>query len=199
MSMIELVAVICGFLCVFFTIRENIWCWPTGLVQVSLYVFVFFEAKLYSDVILHIIYIFMNIYGWYFWLHGGRQKQEAKVTALADRWLAGTVLGSTIAMLLLGYLMASRTDASFPYGDAFTTTFSLSAQWLMSRKKLESWHFWIAVDVVAIYIYAVKGLHLTAGLYTAFFIMAIIGLQKWKQSMQQNHEIIESPLLEPTV
>lgn len=197
--MIELIAVICGFLCVFFTIRENIWCWPTGLVQVSLYVYVFFEAKLYSDVILHIIYIFMNIYGWYFWLHGGQRKQEAKVTALAERWLAGTVAGSAIAMLLLGYVMASRTDASFPYGDAFTTAFSLSAQWLMSRKKLESWHFWIAVDVVAIYIYAVKGLHLTAGLYAAFLIMAIIGLQKWKQSMQHNPEIIEDPALEPAV
>lgn len=199
MSTIELIAVICGFLCVFFTIRENIWCWPTGLVQVSLYVYVFFEAKLYSDVILHIIYIFMNIYGWYFWLYGGRQKQEAKVTALADNLLAGTVAGSIIAMLLLGYLMASRTDASFPYGDAFTTTFSLSAQWLMSRKKLESWHFWIAVDAVAIYIYAVKGLHLTAGLYTAFLIMAIIGLQKWKQSMQHNPEIIAESSLEPAV
>ena len=114
MSTIELIAVICGFLCVFFTIRENIWCWPTGLVQVSLYVFVFFEAKLYSDVILHIIYIFMNIYGWYFWLYGGRQKNEAKVTTLAENWLAGTVTGSIAAMLLLGYFMTSRTDASFP-------------------------------------------------------------------------------------
>ena len=188
MSSIEIVAVVFGFLCVWFTIRENIWCWPTGLIQVTLYIFIFFEAKLYSDVILHVIYIFMNIYGWYFWLHGGRDRQEAVITRMTNAWLATTALMTLAAMLALGYFMASRTDASFPYGDAFTTAFSLSAQWLMSRKKLESWHFWIAVDCVAIYIYAVKGLHLTAGLYTAFLFMAIAGLLRWQKALALNEE-----------
>lgn len=198
MSLIEIVAVIFGFLCVFFTIRENIWCWPTGLIQVSLYIFIFFDAKLYSDVILHIIYVFMNIYGWYFWLHGGKNRNEAKVTGLSQAWLLLTLALTTATILALGYFMASRTDASFPYGDAFTTAFSLTAQWLMSRKKLESWYFWIAVDCVAIYIYAVKGLYLTAGLYTAFFFMAIAGLLRWLKS--QNAAEVEVEIeLEPAL
>lgn len=182
MSSIEIVAVICGFLCVWFTIKENIWCWPTGLVQVFLYIFIFFDAKLYSDVILHIIYVFMSIYGWYFWLHGGANRDQAKVTPLSQLWFGLSLLAAFAGTLGLGYVMASGTDASFPYADAFTTSFSLTAQWLMSRKKLESWYFWIAVDCVAIYIYAAKSLFLTSGLYCAFLVMAIAGLLRWHKT-----------------
>lgn len=186
MSDIEIIAVITGFLCVFFTIRESIWCWPTGLIQVSLYIFIFYDAKLYSDVILHIIYVFMQFYGWYYWLHGGQKNDRAEVTVQSRQWQISTFLLSAIATVLLGYTMASRTDASFPYGDAFTTCFSLTAQWLMSRKKLESWLYWIAIDIVAIGIYYSKDLKLTAGLYTAFLIMAVIGLYSWKKSFKEN-------------
>lgn len=191
MSNLEAVAVICGFLCVFFTIRESIWCWPTGLVQVSLYIFIFYDAKLYSDVLLHIIYVFMQFYGWYFWLHGGQKNDEARVTTMLPGVRSVTLLLTALATLALGYVMATRTDASFPYGDAFTTAFSLTAQWLLSRKKLESWYYWIAVDVVAIYIYAVKGLQLTAGLYTAFLIMAMIGLWRWRISLLNAADEVE--------
>ncbi len=187
MSEIEIIAVIFGFLCVFFTIRENIWCWPTGLIQVSLYIFIFYDAKLYSDVILHIIYVFMQFYGWYFWLHGGHKNDRAEVTFQSRQWQALTLVISIFATVMLGHTMASRTDASFPYGDAFTTCFSLSAQWLMSRKKLESWYYWIAVDIIAIGIYYSKDLKLTAGLYTAFLIMAIIGLFSWKKTLNEKN------------
>ncbi|HOE47670.1 MAG TPA: nicotinamide riboside transporter PnuC [Polyangiaceae bacterium] len=189
MSVLELVAVICGFLCVLLTIRENIWCWPAGLVQVTLYVFIFFEAKLYSDVLLHIIYISMNLYGWYFWLHGGRERQKAKVTGLGLPLFVASAALSAAGTLALGYMMESRTDASYPYADAFTTAFSLMAQWLMSRKKYESWDFWISVDVVAIYIYGAKGLYATALLYVAFLVMAVLGRRKWYHSMRQSEEI----------
>ena len=75
MSPVEIVATIFGLLCVYFTVKQNIWCWPTGLVQVVLYTYIFFGAKLYSDSILQVIYIPMQIYGWYFWLHGGKDKK----------------------------------------------------------------------------------------------------------------------------
>jgi nicotinamide mononucleotide transporter len=184
MSPIEVVAVIAGFLCVYFTIKENIWCWPTGLLQVTLYIFVFYQAKLYSDVILHVIYVAMNIYGWYFWLHGGRLRKEARITRLLPAWLAACIAGSVAGTLLLGWFMASRTDAALPYADAFTTVFSLTAQWLLSRKKLENWYFWIAVDVVAIGVYFTKDLYLTGVLYIAFLIMATFGLLRWRRSFK---------------
>jgi nicotinamide mononucleotide transporter len=200
MSLIELFAAICGFICVYLTIKENIWCWPVGLVQVALYIFIFYDAKLYSDVLLHIVYVFMQFYGWYYWLHGGKEQKEAQITELSKSWFAFYIVGSGLAVILLGYGMASATDASFPYADAFTTVFSLSAQWLLSRKKLESWHFWIAVDCVAIFIYFQKSLYSTAILYGLFLGMAIAGLLRWRKTLLESELGDDSQLdLEPAV
>jgi len=185
MGLIEAVAVFFGFLCVWLTLKENIWCWPAGLIQVSLYIYIFYEVKLYSDLVLHVVYVFLQIYGWYHWLHGGRDHGELKITRLSRRastaWPALVVIG----FLAWGYIMATHTDASLPYGDAFTTVASLVAQWLMARKKLESWLFWIAVDLVAIGIYWIKGLHMTSGLYLAFLMLATAGYFVWRVSWRR--------------
>ncbi len=187
MTTLELVAAISGFACVYLTVKENIWCWPVGLLQVFLYIFIFYEARLYSDVILQIIFVILQFYGWYYWLHGGSCRQEAPVTLLSRAWLIAAIFVATSGTGMLGYLMASRTDASFPYADAFITACSLTAQWLLSRRKLESWYFWIAVDLVAIYVYAAKNLHLTAVLYVFFLIMAFAGAYRWKQSLSKHN------------
>ncbi len=180
---IETVAVLFGFLCVWLTIRQNIWCWPTGLVQVILYIFIFYQVKLYSDLILHIIYVVMQIYGWYHWLHGGRGRGGLEVTRLDPSglliWPVAVITGS----FGWGWLMASQTDAALPYADAFTTVASLTAQWLLARKKLECWLLWIAVDLVAIGIYWSKELLLTSGLYAVFLVLATMGFFAWRRSM----------------
>lgn len=184
MTGIEAVAVVFGVACVWLTVRQNIWCWPTGLVQVSLYIFIFYEVKLYSDLILHVIYVFLQLYGWYHWLRGGKQDTPLPVSTLSAHarwvWIAVALAGTAG----WGYLMTTFTDASVPYGDAFTTVTSLIAQWLMARKKLESWLFWIAVDVLAIGIYWYKSLLLTSGLYALFLILAILGWLAWQKSLR---------------
>ena len=138
METIEIIAVVFGLICVWLTVRQNIWCWPTGLVMVSLYIFIFLEAKLYSDMLLQVVYVGLQFYGWHAWLHGGPDRSQLPVSRLAVRdvatWLAVCVAGT----LALGGFMSHNTDASFPFPDAFTTTASLIAQWLMGRKKLES-------------------------------------------------------------
>jgi nicotinamide mononucleotide transporter len=183
MTLIEAVAVIFGLTCVWLTIKQNIWCWPTGLVQVSLYIAIFYDAKLYSDLILHVIYVVLQLYGWYHWLYGGKNHSTLKVTRLQPMIFGvwGVIcIGGT---LILGGFMHHYTDAAVPYPDAFTTITSLIAQWLMARKKLESWWFWIAVDVVAINIYLYKHLFLTTGLYSVFLILAITGFFAWRKSL----------------
>ncbi len=135
MDPIETTAVIFGFLCVVFTIRQNIWCWPTGLVQVFLYIFVFYRVKLYSDMILHVIYVYMQIYGWHNWLRGGENSSELPVSNLAGKALAAGIVLCAVATASAGYAMASFTDASVPYFDAFTTAASLIAQWLMANTR----------------------------------------------------------------
>lgn len=185
MSAIEIIAVVFGLFCVGLTVRQNIWCWPTGLVQVALYIVIFYQAKLYSDVILHVIYVFLQFYGWYHWMYGNRDKQQIPVTVLSSRQRLTWIGVAGTGTLAWGAFMASYTDASLPYGDAFTTVTSLVAQWLMARKKLESWLFWIAVDVIAVGIYWIKELQLTSGLYAVFLVLATLGFFAWQKSFAE--------------
>lgn len=182
-STLEIAGTIFGFLAVYLTIKENIWCWFFGLIQVIIFVFIFYTAKLYSDMILHIIYIFLQIYGWYHWKYGGKGQNELKITKITKvaLWLLLTV----VSTFVLGYVMQLNTDASLPYPDAFTTTASLVAQYLMIQKKLGSWLFWIAVDFIAIGVYFYKELYFTTGLYVAFLTMAIIGYFEWKKAYKK--------------
>jgi nicotinamide mononucleotide transporter len=183
MTTLEAVAVLFGLLCVGFTIRQSLWCWPTGLVQVSLYILIFYDVKLYSYLILHVIYVILQLYGWSYWIHGGTRSERLPVTRLGRPGLIGWTVAVVAGTGVWGFGMASSTDASLPYWDAFTTVASLVAQWLMSRKRLESWLFWIAVDVVAIGVYLSKSLVLTSGLYAVFLAMAMMGFVAWRDSM----------------
>lgn len=179
MSVLEIVAALMGVFSVWLTIRQHILCWPTGLVMVGLYIWIFFDAKLYSDAALQVVYVVLCSYGWYHWARGGLRESGLLVTRLASAAFACWIVGGILGSLGLGYVMSTRTDASFPYLDAVTTVLSLIAQFLMTRKKLESWIFWICVDVLAIGIYAAKGLQVTALLYGLFLVLAVLGLRAW--------------------
>ncbi|WP_169972658.1 nicotinamide riboside transporter PnuC [Tautonia rosea] len=183
MTTIEAVAVLFGLLCVALTIRQSIWCWPTGLIQVSLFILIFYEVKLYSDLILHVVYVVLQVYGWHHWLHGGTNHQELAVSRLSVRGFLGWILITLTGTTVWGFGMASYTDAALPYGDAFTSVASLVAQWLMTRKRLESWLVWICVDIAAIGIYLIKSLVLTSSLYAVFLVMASIGFLSWRNTM----------------
>lgn len=130
--------------------------------------------------ILHVIYIFLQVFGWYNWKYGGSDKSELRVTSITNTpfWIGLTILITGV----LGYVMQTKTDASFPYEDAFITVASLVAQYLMIKKIVQSWLFWIIVDVVAIVIYAYKDLYFTTILYGLFLVMAIIGYLEWKKA-----------------
>lgn len=184
MSPIEIAATIFGLVSVYLTVKENIWCWPTGIIMVILYVFVFYDAKLYSDVMLQVIYVFMQAYGWYFWVYGGKKEEKVHVIILKlyERisWFIVAILGAAA----WGYVMHRYTDASLPYTDSLIVVMSLIAQWFLAKKVLESWVLWIAVDVLALYVYSVKGLYLTTGLYAVFLLLAIKGLIEWRKSFK---------------
>ncbi|GAB1540226.1 nicotinamide riboside transporter PnuC [Scytonema sp. NUACC21] len=181
MSSIEIIGAILGLVSVWLTVKENIWCWPTGIVMVFLYIFIFYEARLYSDVILQVIYVFLQIYGWYAWLHGGKNRRELHVTSITQLQI---IIWSGIAIVgtfTLGFVMHRYTDAALPYPDAAITVMSLIAQWLMAKKVLECWLIWIVVDVLAVGVYAAKQLYPTTGLYTVFLILAVLGYLTWKK------------------
>ncbi|TWT37983.1 Nicotinamide riboside transporter PnuC [Posidoniimonas corsicana] len=185
MTPLEAIAVVCGLACVWLTVRQNIWCWPLGLAQVSIYIVIFYQAKLYSDTLLHIVYVGLQVYGWRHWLKGGLGGGPLRVSSLSGAAVCGWAGATLLVTAGWGWAMATWTDASLPYWDAYTTVASLAAQWLMIRKRVESWWFWISVDVVAIGVYAYKALYLTSGLYAVFLVMATLGLLAWGASARQ--------------
>jgi nicotinamide mononucleotide transporter len=147
---LETLAVIFGIVSVYLSVRENNWSWPTAIVNVTLYIFVFYRAGLYADMGLQVVYIAISVYGWYEWLHGGEQKTELKVSRAMWRLGGGLAAIGFAAAALLGTLLARTTNAALPYLDATTTATSLVAQWMMAKKLLENWLVWVAVDVVYI-------------------------------------------------
>ena len=179
----EVLAVVTGIISVYLSTRENIWSWPTALVNVSLYFVVFLEAKLYADMGLQVVYFALSLYGWYEWLYGGENRTELHVSRTPRSLGVRLVLIGAATATVLGTMLARFTDAALPYVDSATTSTSLVAQWMMTRKLLENWAVWAVVDVVYIGMFVFKRLYLTAGLYSVFLVLAIMGYFQWRRSL----------------
>ena len=185
MSLLELLAAVVGALSVWLSVRQNIWSWPTAIVNVVLYALVFWNAKLYADMGLQVIYAILSIYGWYQWLYGGQDRTELRVSATTPALGARLVVIAAVGSALLGTLLHRTTDAALPYMDSFLSSTSLVAQWMMTKKKLENWLVWIFVDVLYVGMFLFKGLYLTAGLYAVFLALAVRGYVDWRRSMSE--------------
>jgi nicotinamide mononucleotide transporter len=179
-QLIEIIAALFGLACVWLGVRRHIGCWPTGLVMVLLYIVIFYRAKLYSDMLLQVVYVFLQLYGWHAWLRGGPDSGPLVVSRLPRRQIIPWLAAGTLATGVLGGTMRLHTDASFPFIDALATVASLIAQWLMGRKVLESWLVWIFVDIVSVGLYLAKELYPTAALYAVFLAMAAWGWFEWE-------------------
>jgi len=183
-SPLEGVAAAFGVVSVFLSTRQNIWSWPTAIVNVALYTVVFFQGRLYGQMGLQPIYLALSVYGWYQWLHGGEQHTELRVSRASPRLLGGLLVLNGAGWLALAALLR-QTDAALPWLDALLTTTSLVAQWMMTRKILENWILWIAVDVVYVPMFISQRLYATAMLYAAFLVLAVMGFVEWRRSVVQ--------------
>lgn len=185
MDPLEIAGVLTGVVAVWLTTRQNPWCWPIGLVNVLLFTVVFFRAKLYADAGLQVVYAVLCVYGWWAWLRGGSGGEALKVARTPVRVAVLCLLAGTLAAAALGLTLRHRTDASFPFWDSGTTSGSLVAQFLQTRKWIENWIVWIVVDTVYIGIYLAKDLRLTAGLYAGFLVLAVLGWRSWSRSLAE--------------
>jgi nicotinamide mononucleotide transporter len=181
---LEAAAVAFGIVSVYLSVRENIWSWPTGIVNVTLYIFVFFQARLYADMALQVIYIAISIYGWYEWLHGGRGRTALPISRGNRRLALRLAAIGVVSTAVIGTALARTTDAALPYLDSTTTVTSLIAQWMMARKILENWAVWVVVDVVYVGMFLFKELYLTALLYAVFLVLAAMGFVQWKRTFE---------------
>ena len=180
---LELVAVALTLAAVYLTTRQIIWCWPLGMVSVTLYALVFHQAKLYADMGLQGLYFALAIYGWWAWLRGGEDHGKLEVSLASNRARLLLLAVGLVAGITLGRTLERFTDASLPFMDSLLTSFSIVAQWMQTRKLLEAWLVWLAVDVFYVGMFVYKGLYPTAGLYAIFLYLAVLGFLSWRRSM----------------
>jgi len=178
MNRLEIAGFITGALSVWLAVRQNPWNWPFGVANAVCFLILFWEARLYGDMALQVLFIAICLLGWYRWLFGGEGHSRLRVTRIGARGaIVYTVVGVAATAALTPYLR-SVGDAS-PLLDALTTVFSVEAQYLMTRKVIEHWWVWMAADVIYIYLYASRNLYLTSLLYIIFFAMCVVGLRDW--------------------
>jgi len=181
LGLTEVLGFVTGAWCVWLLVEENIWNWPIGIANNAFYVVVFFRARLFADMSLQVVYIILSIIGWYLWLHGGTGHGRLRVQR--THWREGLALGvAVVAMTVAGTAFLRTVRDSAPFLDALTTSISLAAQYMLTRKLIENWHLWIAVDVIYIGLYASRSLPLTAVLYAIFLTMCVVGLLEWRRS-----------------
>ncbi len=186
-DLLELLGLVFGLLAVYYLIKENILTWPAGIAYVLVSFVIFWQQKLYADFALHIFFLVLNVYGWWYWLKGGKaeaNKEEVPITHTKSGILMGVLVISIIGIGVMGSLLTAYTDASLPYWDSVTTVLSLSGMWLTARKKIENWYFWFVVDVLATGIYFYKGIYFYAILYLIYIGLAIVGYLAWKKTMK---------------
>ncbi|AZZ43517.1 aminotransferase [Pseudomonadaceae bacterium SI-3] len=188
MTTLELIASALGVLAVWLTVRQNPLCWPIGLVMVSLYAWFFFEVRLYSQVLLNGVFAAMQVYGWWQWTRGSGSEGGRPVAGATATEVGVGLVVAVLGSVGLGVLMATATEAAYPWPDATLTAFSLLAQLWMALKRWQCWVLWIVVDTLYVAFFAFQEYWLTAGLYGLFTLLAVMGLREWRQARAAVHE-----------
>ena len=184
---IELLGAILGFAYIFFSIRQNILTWPVGLLTSVLYIWVFFDSKLYADMGLQMYYVVISIYGWYEWVKVKSPSSESKEVLKISRLSMNTgivlVVASVLIFIVIWYVLKNYTDSTVPFADSLATSLSIVATWMLARKILEHWLLWIFVDAFSIGLFWYKDLYPTVILFVIYTFMAAVGFIEWKKEL----------------
>ena len=194
-NFIEIFGAVTGILYVFLEIRQTIWLWPVGIVTSAVYIWIFFTSKIYADMSLQVYYLIISILGWYWWSadkrpgHAGGNEEslekinKLRVTRLTFR-TGVALLFVFIALFSFMWLVLTRfTDSPVPIRDAFITSLSIVATWMLARKIYEHWYLWIIVNFVSAILFLTRGLYPTVILYIVYGIMSFAGLSEWKKTI----------------
>src|SRR6185503_5604305 len=195
LSYVELFGTVFYLWSVWLIAKRRIWTWPVGIVSVLLFMMLFYQIRLYSDALEQVYYLGASIYGWWFWSHS--PKEDGKILDVSFSsvvWLVVWALLTALVGLSLGGFMSHAHDrfpvifpeaASYPYLDALTTIMSFTAMWLMARRRIESWIYWIVVDVIGIGLYYAKAVKFVALLYVILLFLAVKGFFSWLKTREQ--------------
>ena len=181
MSQLEWLAAALVLINVALVALRSVWNYPFALVAVSVYAVVFFEAKLYSDMLLQGFFFVLNLYGWAAWMRA-REDSGVPVGWMTDRARLTWALVTVAAWIVWSFLMHRFTDAIAPWIDGAIAMLSITAQWLLARRRVESWWLWILVDLIAVPLFAWRGLYATSIVYVLLLGLSIDGLVQWRRS-----------------
>ena len=180
---LEIVAVVMGLVSVYFAKKDHLWVYPTGMISTAIYVYLLVQAGLVGDVLINAYYFIMSVYGWFFWT---QKKEGITVHAIASinrretQMSVFLFIGSIVGVGLLYVFFDKANDWTAPV-DTLTTALFFVGMWLMARRKIQHWIFWIIGDVISVPLYLVKGLGLTSLQYIIFTLIAIFGYREWKK------------------
>ena len=179
---LEIIAVLFGFLSVWFSKNNNILVFPTGMINTSIFVYLLLKWSLLGDMIINVYYFIMSIYGWYFWLKGTNNTVSpiSKVSYKDIRVVVLLFISSSVFVSLV-YTFFDKWETIVSYIDIFTTAIFFAAMWLMAKRKVESWIFWIVGNIISVPLYLYKGLAFTSIQYFIFTVIALAGYIKWKE------------------
>lgn len=175
-SAIEIIAVLFSIIYVILATKQNIWCWIFSIISTILYVYIFFTAKLFAESMLYVFYLFMSAYGYYNW---NKNEGQLTVNQLSIKKNLSFIFIGTVITFFMGFYFSTYTSAEMPIIDSFTTVFSIIATYMVTKKILENWLYWIVIDLASIYIYINRDLHLTSLLFLFYTIIAVFGYFNW--------------------
>lgn len=181
---IEITGAVLGVLFLYFEIKQNWLLWPLSVLTSMFYIFIFFDAKFYADMGLQVYYVAISIYGWYYWLRGSKASGETTLPVIRVTKRLGWILTAvTIPLFVfISFVLVRFTDSPVPYWDAFTTSISITATWMLTRKMLEQWYLWIIVNTVSLVLYVYKGLYPTVVLFAFYLVLSFVGYVQWRKT-----------------
>lgn len=191
-SYIELIATFFGLISVYFATKANILTWSTGIVNELFLFILFFQVQLYADMFLQVFFFVVTIFGWYNWKNKSKVNDISTIESKSKLWLACIIILST---LVTGYLFSKihlyfplyfKIEASYPYTDSFIMILSIIATVLLAKKKIETWYFWIVIDVFCVILFYKKGIVFLSIEYFIFLCLATFGLLNWKRKLNND-------------
>lgn len=188
---LEAAGVLFGLAYLVLAIRASLWCWPAAFISSVLGVIVMADAKLYAEAVLNVFYAGMAVYGYVQWRYGGRAqgRDELPIGTWPLRRHALAIGGTLAASAGLGWWLATFSEAAFPYADSFVTVGSVVTTYMVARKLLENWAYWLVIDSLAAYLYFARELYLYFGLFVLYLVLVVMGWIRWQREWRARRQL----------
>ena len=189
---LEIIAVFFGFLSVWFSKKNKIWVFHTGMISTSIFVYLLFKWDLLGDMMINGYYFIMSVYGWYVWT---RKIDDTQVTPISkinfrEKKISITIFFATLLFVFVIYKIFDKWTSWVAYADTITTAIFFVGMWLMAKRKIENWIFWIIGDIISVPLYLYKGFTFTSFQYLGFTFIAIFGYLAWKKNLNKQIQTV---------